>query len=233
MIFKNFSNLIYAVSTISDANMSFKTGPKEEVLANRQRFAQKIGIEPNFISVHQVHGNKVLVVSNNDLGKSEKEADAIITKEPNIFLLIGSADCLAISFSDPKNKTIGLSHAGWRGLDKKIIKQTIFKMKQHFKTDPRDLIIEISPSIGPCHYGNLSLKNKKSWEKYFSKDADNSKGLDLWQAAKDQLTKEGVPDKNIANLKVCTFDNKNYFSNRRSNLTKEPDSRFATILGVK
>lgn len=236
MIFAKNPNIFYTTTTISDGNMSLVTGDEKEALENRKKFAEKNNFDPNkIVSVNQIHSNKVLLVTEKNTDK-EVDGDAMITNQKGIYLIKKIADCLSIAFYDPKNQAIGLAHAGWLGLDKAIIKKTILKMKKNFGTKPQDLIIQLSPSIGPCHYGgppNLRNTKFKKWQKYIAKNADENHGLNLWKLAEDQLTESGVLKKNIYNPKICTFENKNYFSHRRSTQTGEPDYRFATILGIK
>lgn len=216
--------------------MSFYTGNKEEALINRKKFAQKNKLDPQkIISVNQVHGNKVLKVCDKD-SNQEIDADGMITNQKGIFLIKKIADCLAIAFYDPKNQAIGLIHAGWQGLDKDIINNVVLQMQRTFRVHPENLIVEFSPSIGPCHYGGpIKLRQSKDpkWQKYIAKDADENHGVDLWQFAKNQLIKLGVLEENIYNPKICTFEENKFFSHRRAQKNNEPDFRFAAILGIK
>ncbi|MBI3485601.1 peptidoglycan editing factor PgeF [Candidatus Daviesbacteria bacterium] len=216
--------------------MSFLTGDKNQALENRKKFARKNDFDENsIVSVNQIHGNKVLKVSNKDGGR-EIDADGMITNQKGIYLIKKLADCLSIAFYDPKNQAIGLIHAGWQGLDKDIINNVVLQMKRNFRSHSENLIVQFSPSIGPCHYGGPpQLRNTKDpkWKKYIAKDVDENYGIDLWQFAKDQLINLGVLEENIYNPKLCTFESKDYFSHRRSQKTNEPDFRFATMLGIK
>ncbi len=67
----------------------------------------------------QVHGSDVTVVtSRTDQWLS---ADAMVTKEPDIGLVVYGADCAMIAFW--KGDKIGVCHAGWRGYTKGLIKK--------------------------------------------------------------------------------------------------------------
>jgi len=116
---------------------------------------------------------------------------------------------MAISFYDSKQMAIGLAHTGAKGLEKGIIKSIVSEMASNFKTEPQDLIVKISPSIGPCHYQ-----------------------MDIWQEAENQLTKMGIKKENIENPKICSYESSDYFSHRRSEDTKTVEGRFAAILGL-
>lgn len=201
--------MIFVSSKISDGNMSFEYGnlKLKEVLENRKKFLKKLGIK-NAFEVKQIHGNNVVIVE--DPLKPATAADGMITNKPGIFLMVKTADCIPIAFYDPKNKTVGLIHVGYKGLEKGIIKNTIKLLQKTFNTNPQVLEVKFGPSIGPCHYR-----------------------LDLWKEAENQLISFGVLQKNVDNPKICTYENKDYFSHRRAENNNLPDSRFVTILGLK
>lgn len=198
--------MIFVSSKVSDGNMDFRFGDSKEVLENRNRFFKKTGVK-NIVEVTQVQGDKVLVVDK--VFKPQREADGLITDKSDVFLMIKLADCMAIGFYDPKNKAIGLVHAGSKGLEKGIIKSIVSAMANNFKTNPKDLIVKISPSIGPCHYK-----------------------MDMWKKAENQLIQLGVLKENIDNPKICTYESLDYFSHRKSEDTKTMEGRFVTILGL-
>lgn len=202
------SKIFLAISQVSDGNMSYVLDNKKIILENRKRFFSRMNIEPKQITeVKQVHSNKVIFLDSPlAFGKI---ADGFATNNPKIILMVKSADCMAITFFDPKQKAIALTHAGFKGLESGIIKNTIDLMKSKFKTNSKDLLITISPSIGPCHYR-----------------------MDLWGEAEKQLTASGVLKKNIDNPKTCTYENLNYFSHRRSQDLKTAEGRFVTIAGL-
>lgn len=192
--------MIFASSKVSDGNMS---------LENRKRFLKKLGINfKNIAEVKQTHSNKIILVGN--YPNPIMEADGLITNRKDTCLLMKTADCMAIGFLDFKHNAIGLIHAGWRGLENEIIKQALEKMKQSFDTNPKDLTVKISPSIGPCCYR-----------------------MNIWQEAENQLTKSGILLENIENPKICTYESREYFSHRRSDdQNSKEDFRFVTIIGL-
>lgn len=218
MNLSQFTEIILATSKSSDGNMKFSQGDLKETLENRINFLNNFGLSlDSIIDTNVQQGNKVLRVRKNDLKKGAYEdttafkVDGLITNESGVYLFLTTADCLPIAVFDSVNKVIALIHAGWRGLDLEVIKNAINKMKSEFNSDPKDLVVSIGPSIGPCHY-------KK----------------DLWKQTEDQLIDLGILSKNINNPKICTYENEKYFSHRRAEDKKLPnDYRFATILGLK
>lgn len=201
--------MILVTSKTSDGNMDFRFGKHKEVLENRQKFFKKMRINSKTVAeVEQVHDNKVLVVDN--ILDPNTGADGLITNKAGLRLMLKLADCMAIGFYDPKHRAIGLVHAGRGGLEKGVIKNAINNLKQKFNTNPKDLKVSINPSIGPCHYR-----------------------MDIWKEAENQLRKVGILPKNINNPKICTYENKDYFSHKRSENRNQPEGRFVTILGLK
>jgi len=216
MIFKKYPNVVFARSKIKDGNMSFVFGDPVEAFNNRNRFLSSLKINPkSTVSLKQIHSNKVLIVNKNFGGigafpnKDIIEADAMITNEPNLFLIIKSADCHQIALFDPQNIAIGLIHAGRKGLELGIIKAAIRLMNKNYQTKPSDLLVQLGPSIGPCHYP-----------------------VDIWADAENQLIDCGLLNKNIDNLKICTYESADYFSHRKAANQDLEDFRFATILGL-
>lgn len=200
-------NLIFVSSKISDGNMAFRFGDKKIVSENRREFFKKFGIK-DVVEVSQIHNNNVVLVQ--EVIDPDTAADGMITNRTGLYLMLLVADCIPIGFYDPKNQATGIIHAGWRGLEKGIIKNAIDLMKESFDTNVKDLLINFGPSIGPCHYR-----------------------MNLWKEAEDQLIDCGVLKKNIHNPRLCTYESKEYFSHRRAFDQGLPDSRFVTILGLQ
>lgn len=243
MILDKFPQLLIATSKASDGNMSFLRGDPKEALENRKKFLSSLGIDINkVIGFNCVHGDQVLRVGKKEQGKGGEnpkeapEVDGLITNEKDIYLFLLTADCLPVTLYDPKTSSIGLIHAGWKGIDNEIIIKAVKKMEEEFKTKPEDLIAQINPSIGPCCYkGFLKVQQiDPKWQKYVHKYPDQTYGLDLWSFAKDQLIQVGINSNNITNLKICSFHNLEYFSHRKAEVEKlENDYRFATVVGLK
>lgn len=201
--------MIFISSKISDGNMDSRFGSPKEVLKNRKKFFKKLKINPKKIAeIEQVHGNKILYISN--IPDPTIKADGLVTDKKDLYLMLKIADCMAISFYDPKNNCIGLAHAGVKGLSKGIIKNIINNMQENFKTNPKDLLIKISPSIGPCCYYT-----------------------DIWKEAKKQLQENEILLKNINNPKICTYHSNDYFSHRKAEDFNQSDYRFISVLGIK
>ena len=89
-------------------------------LAKRTLFNQN----KNLIIPEQYHSNKCLVAT---ASNPYPKCDALVTSDKSLILGITTADCLPIIFYDPKNQVIGIAHAGWKGLVKGVIQNTVKK----------------------------------------------------------------------------------------------------------
>lgn len=173
------------------------------------------------VRMQQVHGNCAVRVDKNDDGKVIKNCDSLISNDPNVTLSVQVADCLPISITDKKNLSFGLIHAGWRGLDKKIIGKTIRLMAKEFSSNSKDLKVTIGPHICQKHYEvktDVSSRFTKFPGVILRKD--NKEFLDLAKIAELQLIESGVKKENIKMDKSCTFEDLSLPSFRRNNTSK-------------
>ena len=106
-----------------------------------------------FTTAQQVHGNQVAVIDDSP-GEDRccAGADGFITNQRGISLGIYVADCCAVFLVDPVQQAIGLVHSGKKGTELGIVGIAITKMREHFDSAPRDLIVQLSPCIRPPHY---------------------------------------------------------------------------------
>lgn len=229
--------IIYGISSKRDGNMSSKFDSLKVVISRRKKFLNKFGLSiKNLVLLEQKHTNKVVIAKKEHLGFAEKNetpfkpADGIITKDRGIILGIFIGDCLPIFFYDSKKKIIGLIHAGWQGLYKGIIKETIKKFKK-LKSNPSDILVFLGPSIGPCHYYvekeriDLFKRKFKFKTNSFFKKADDKYFLDLWKVAYLLLIREGIKKVNIEISKICTYCQKNLYSHRKTREKNFPRGR--------
>lgn len=171
----------------------------------------------NSIGVKQVHGKKVCLF-NGTAGFMSDGFDSIITQKP-VYLKITTADCIPILLYEKNKKIVGIIHAGWKGLYKGIIINTIKKILD-IGGQSHHLIAAIGPHIRKCCY-NVPYERIIKFRKIIPDSLDYSEFrntkwfLDLDKIAGWQLTKMGIPEKFIDNLAVCTCCNRNYYSVRR------------------
>ncbi len=183
--------------------------------------------------VSQVHGDKILVLNGQShngekLWNTGVKADAIITDRPGLFLAVNVADCQPILMYDPKMKVVAAVHSGWRGSVLDISGASVKSMTKNFSCDPKDLIVGVGPSLGPCcaEFVNYKTELPEDFWQYKIKN----RHFDFWAATKDQLMNAGVLEKNIYFSNICTkCGPDDFFSYRKNNVT----GRFAAVIGLK
>ena len=128
----------------------------EAVEENYRRFCGALGLDARqAVLSKQVHEDTVRIVTKADAGKGlfcprDYTADALITNEPNLPLVVFSADCGIILLHDPDAKCVGAVHAGWRGCAAGIVEKTVVEMCRHYGASPASIRAAIGPCIGPC-----------------------------------------------------------------------------------
>lgn len=127
------------------------------VAENYRRFCAAVGMEPDrCVLSRQVHEDNVRLVTAADCGKGllrERDytsVDAMICAEPDVPLVVFSADCNVILLYDGIRGAIGAVHAGWRGTALGIAAKTVRAMAEHFGCQPAHIRAAIGPSIGQC-----------------------------------------------------------------------------------
>lgn len=108
----------------------------------RRRVSDRLGIAPEWATVHQVHGAAVVEVFGPG---SAGEADALVTRVPGLPLAVFTADCLGIVVTGSGG--VGVAHAGWRGMADDVVVRLVERMV--------DLGVEplagyVGPGIGAC-----------------------------------------------------------------------------------
>jgi polyphenol oxidase len=222
-IFNPYPEIAAGTTTKTDGNMSFLTGdpnPLQTLHLRKKYFAQRKLDPSRLICLNQTHGSNIAILEENDAGKGAlthataiSSTDASITNVDNLILGVLTADCLPILLYDPRTRAIGAIHAGWRGLIAGILPNTIQKMSDNYQTNPKDVIVGIGPSIGPCCYeiqDDVALQIRKTFgdqADQLLKSTNSRMTLDLRQAAFRQLRECGLTPTNIQVCDLCTKDN--------------------------
>lgn len=209
-------------------NVRFGIGDTDaNVRENRERVRITLGLD-RLVSADQHHSDNILIVDQSTKGELPL-ADALICAEPEIGLMIQTADCQPILIYDPENKVVGAIHAGWKGAVQNILEKTIRQMEKHFGTNPSKLIGAIGPCISHCKYEFQGGKEILPTE--FHGFLDNKNFLDLSAITERQWIEGGGLIDNLENLQICTATKtENYFSHRAE---KSETGRFASVIGLK
>ncbi len=142
---------------LSSLNLGIHRGDEpENVLENYRILGNALDFSPeNLVFTHQTHTAIVRRVGREDRGQGlfrpvPGDYDGLITNEPEVALIVFSADCTPVLLYDPVKKAVGAVHAGWRGTAAGIAARAVEAMKEAYGCRPEDLRAAIGPCIGPC-----------------------------------------------------------------------------------
>lgn len=210
------------VSKGSFESLNFAFDPLEnpnDVEANFDLVKQALGI-PQILHVYQRHGSRILHV-NADTPQFLDGFDGMITDTPSIGLLIKHADCQAAIFYDPIHHALANVHSGWRGSVQNIYAHTIEAMKAKYQTRPEDLLVCLSPSLGPQNAEFIHFRKELPaafWDYQIKPNY-----FDFWAISEMQLKACGILHSHIEIAKLCTYSNEeDFFSYRRKPLKGMP-----------
>lgn len=181
----------------------------------------------NIVRPYQTHTNNVVKV-NNEKGifpDKLKDIDGLVTNKTSEILSLTFADCTPIYLYDKEKNIIGNIHSGWQGTVKKIAKQAITYMEKEYKSNPKDIICVIGPTIRKCHfevkqdvkdifYNEFKYMKKINDIIIYNKET-NSYLIDTVEINKNLLKEEGILEKNIIDSKICTVCNSNIIHSYR------------------
>ena len=218
---------------LASLNLSFSVeDAKENVLENFRRIGERFGKTPeDFVLSKQSHETKVLKVGTKDRGKGITKdrdyegIDALITDEKGIILSCFSADCVPILFYDPIHKAVGACHSGWRGTKGKILQNVVEEMRQHFSSNPAEILVAIGPSICKEQYvvsEDLALSFLEDYPDLGEDTASpiqrismDKFQLDLWDLNRRIALNCGIKEEHISISGYCTMENPELFFSHR------------------
>ena len=211
-------------------------GPWKELSPESYRAYESLGrllggADPaNMVRPCQKHTSHILKVDASMGGMGvvrkapEPAADGLITDLPGMVLCVITADCVPVTLVDPVRKTVGIVHSGWKGTASEISARALQMMTEEYGTDPSDVIISVGPHIcGKCYEvgaeliprfeENFSPEDVKS---FFIPKSNGKYLLDMSRAILCSLLKEGVSEKKVHVSPLCTYEDSNLYSYRRS-----------------
>ena len=96
---------------------------------------------PRVASLKQVHGTDVRVFDQPSQVELQglEPGDALVTNQPNLLVLVRTADCVPILVADMKRKVIAAIHAGWRGTLSGIVSKTLSVLHTQFDSQVNEL----------------------------------------------------------------------------------------------
>lgn len=225
--FKEYKNIAHFITTRegwTSGDMPRFTGDEPAIYAGfRKELASACEWDANrFVFPRQTHSDHVAVVSSENLSEALSDTDALITREPGLYICVQTADCVPILLFDPQQKVVAAVHAGWRGTVSKIAGRTIQQMSETFGCNPAHMVAGIGPSIhmhayevGPevveavksnFSHSNALLKPSLTQGKAY---------LDLWEANRQVLVEAGIGEEHIEVMGLCSYEHADLFYSAR------------------
>jgi len=162
----------------------------------------------------QVHKSSVNAITSHDTPPIIPECDGLATSLTDMALIVKHADCQGAIFYDPVHNAFSCVHAGWRGNVQNIYQKTIETMKTAYGSRPEEILVCISPSLGPeaSEFINYKVELPESFWQFQHKPLY----FNLWEISRWQLECAGILARHIQIANMCTYsDPVHFFSHRR------------------
>ena len=207
-------------------NLGLHVGDEEQrVRDNRQRLRGLLQLPNEPCWIRQTHGTRVVTLETDD----GRDADASITRRPGTVAVVTVADCLPILLSNRAGTEVAAVHAGWRGLQAGIIKNTLAQMH----SAAADLIAWIGPGISRDFFEvgadvySAYHQTIEAVDPFFSPRGADRWLCDLAGIAELVLTRHGVAE--VTRTADCSYrDSDRYYSYRRDAVT----GRMAALIWI-
>lgn len=217
--------IIVAVSSVDDGPMNFKGNDPDEVQANRLAFLGQMGIEPVQATLLQVtfedetNFTRYKIIEDEHAGEgmleavSSLKADALIATRPEQAIFLPLADCVGTVIYDQTNQILMVSHLGRHSVEQAGGRKNIEYLASEFDSDPRDLLVWLSPAAGKENYPLHAFN-----------------GQGLHEVIIRQMQEAGVSRNNIEASHIDTTESDDYFSHSEFVAGNQPDDgRFAIV----
>jgi polyphenol oxidase len=179
------------------------------------------------VGVDQVHGADVRLVDESNLDDPQvRVGDALVTRLPQVALMVRVADCLPVLLADPVAGVVGAAHAGRQGLAAGVVPRTVDAMLDLGAT-------RISAWVGPHVCGRcyevpdeLRTQVAATVPGTYAETSWGTPALDLGAGVAAQLAALGVQSQDVSR---CTLEDDDLFSYRRQG---ERSGRLAGLVWV-
>jgi YfiH family protein len=227
-------------------------------VAQKKRSSRPSANPSTTVTPRQIHSDIIHYVSKSS--DAPLAGDGLITATPGLLLAVLTADCLPVILVDPKQRAVGIFHAGWRGTLKRIVEKGVGEMHRHFGTRSRDIKAAIGPGIRGCCY-QVGPELRAAFESQFGyaaelfretkvrneihekypllfltarapghSDLPKKIFLDLAEANRRQLLNVGVKERSITDLDLCTSCRTDIFFSHRAE--KGVTGRMMAVVGI-
>lgn len=215
--------VVAALSSKSDGNLKFGIGDDATVLANRKAFLQKAGIDITHTTLVAVTYDtddftKYQIVTAEDKATGMLEptttqhADALVTRDPHHALFLPLADCAGLIIYDLAQKLLMVTHLGRHSVEQDGALQSVRYLQENYQSNPDDLLVWISPSVGKATYPLEAFGGKS-----------------LQEVILEQLARAGVRRNHIEASQIDTAHSETYYSHSEFLKGNDEPGRFAIV----
>jgi YfiH family protein len=204
-----------SVGPFESLNLGILTGDEpEHVIENRRRLSEKAGAElERATMLWQQHGAGVVKATADrgvmTAGFDHPRGDALWTDQPNLAMMLITADCLpvAVARSNGAAPALAVLHVGWRGLLAGLVEAALGELGE----GPLNAVI--GPGIGPCCY-EVGDEVAAPFRDRYGAEVLHGRNLDMYTSTEKALYAAGC--KSVERVEMCTSCHPDlFFSHRR------------------
>jgi purine-nucleoside/S-methyl-5'-thioadenosine phosphorylase / adenosine deaminase len=163
--------------------------------------------------MRQVHGAEVAVVTPQTLAREDvPTADALVTREPGVVLMVRVADCVPLILADVDHRVVGAVHAGRPGLAAGVVPRAVAAMRD---LGADRMVAWLGPHVcGHCYEVPEGLRAEVSAlvPEARAETSWGTPALDIGAGVRAQLTADGVE---VVDASRCTIEDTDLYSYRR------------------
>lgn len=204
------SSFIFTSQSWGSFGLTLSNDPQVESEVGERR--AKLGTlisKSEVVYMRQTHSSAVSIVKSSGEATQIVEADGIVSTDKDVALAVLVGDCIPLLLSS--STVVGAIHIGRKGMQLNIAREAIAVMRSLGAGEIQGLL---GPSIcANCYEVSTEMYEEISEQIPASATDDASHHLNLQAGVISQLKELGVA---AINLGVCTRENEEYFSYRRS-----------------
>ncbi|MFI5207610.1 MAG: polyphenol oxidase family protein [Gemmatimonadales bacterium] len=187
--------------------------PARDVMKRLREF--RLAMRPQFSAfqiAHQVHGCDVVWHEGVAPGWHVRDdADGHVTRQAGLLLAVTVADCVPVYLVTRDSRTVGLLHAGWRGVQKGVLYAGVMQLT-HQSTSTANVVMHCGVAIcGACYEVGEEVARAVLGDRA----KPGKQQLDLRAELARQAEQMGIGEVTIS--KLCTRCNNERFFSHRAN----------------
>ncbi|QNN53086.1 peptidoglycan editing factor PgeF [Nocardioides mesophilus] len=185
------------------------------VAENIDRVARAL-TAPVVAGMRQVHGAEVAVVDAGSAvasGPAAPQADALVTGEPGVALMVRVADCVPVLLADTERGLVAAVHSGRPGLVAGVVPAAVAALRE---LGAGQVVAWVGPHVcGSCYEVPEDMRAHVAGlvPETFARTSWGTPSLDLGAGVVAQLRDAGVSD--LTRTGRCTREDEDLFSYRR------------------